>query len=110
MLVNVLEVAGLGLGLVSRFAPSSIANQISESVDEATVQQFNDSIRDMQLNNVDNVDVKETLKYHRELRGGDAWDPPNSEEHPAEGTAGMMDAKAALTQVLYHTLKLSGKY
>lgn len=104
--VSALELTGLGLGLVSRFAPQSVSQTISEAVDDAAVQQFNDSIRDMQLQNIDDIDVKETLKYHRELRGGDAWDAPQ-EKGSAMPT---MDAKEALTQVLYHSLKLSTKY
>lgn len=102
--VTALELSGVGLGLVSRFAPKALSQGISEAVDDAAVQQFNDSIRDMQLNNIDNMDVKETLKYHRELRGGDAWDASH------ENTMPEIDAKGAFTQVLYHSLKLSTKY
>lgn len=112
VLVNAFEVAGFGLGLMSRFVPVAISNKISEAVDDATVQQFNDSIRDMQLSNIDNVDVKETLKYHRELRGGDAWDCSHADEttNINNGAANVMDAKVALTTMLYHTLKLTTKY
>lgn len=60
----------------------------------------------MQLQNIEDIDVKETLKYHRELRGGDAWDASQEKR----GAMPTMDAKEGLTQVLYHSLKLSTKY
>ncbi len=102
--VNALELTGLGLGLVSRFAPEAISKGIAEAVEDAAVQQFNDNIRDMQLQNIDDIDVKETLKYHRELRGEDASDSKPDSTIPA------VDAKNALTQIIYHSLKLSTKY
>ena len=102
--VNALEFTGLGLGLVSRFVPESISKSIAEAVEDAAVQQFNDNIRDMQLRNIDDVDVKETLKYHRELRGEEASDTKPDSTMPA------VDAKNALTQIIYHSLKFSTKY
>ena len=117
LLLAALEVTGTGLGVLSRFAPQSISSEISAAVDDAAVQQFNDSIRDMQLGNVENIDVKETLKYHRELRGLDTSEnetenfmnqDDEAQQNPT--TTNYMDAKGVLTSVFYHALKTSGKF
>jgi demethoxyubiquinone hydroxylase (CLK1/Coq7/Cat5 family) len=107
LLLTALEVTGMGLGLVSRFAPKVISTNISSAVDDAAVQQFNDSIRNMQLESVDNVDVKETLKYHRELRGEET---EGTEDAQAGLGSDHINAKTALSSAMYHMLKLSGKY
>jgi hypothetical protein len=110
-----LEVVGGGLGLLSRFAPKRVADALSEAVDDATTQQFNDSVRTMQLDSVENVDVKETLKYHRDLRGFEGSEPTVTVEPPqSEQSVGAggptVDSKSALTTALYHLLKVSAKY
>jgi hypothetical protein len=51
--------------------------------------------------------VKETLKYHRELRGEETED--TEEGQVGQGTD-PINAKTALSSAMYHMLKLSGKY
>ena len=65
-LVGVLEVVGYGFGTMARVVPKSCADVITKVVEEATSQQFNDSIRDLSAQHVCE-DVKETIKYHRDL-------------------------------------------
>jgi hypothetical protein len=101
--VGAYEVAGKSLGMLSRFAPPVVAEMIAEAVDEATVQQFNDSVRKMQLDGIDNIDLKETLKFHRDLRGSDP-----ASEMPSDLYVDR--AKVVATQVIYQALKVSEKY
>ena len=69
VLLGVMEVAGGGLGFVARFAPVPVREVMKEIVDEASSQLFNDSIRDISASGTDHLeDVKETLKYHRDLK------------------------------------------
>jgi hypothetical protein len=65
-LVGVLEVVGYGLGTVARVVPKSCADVVTKVVEDATSQQFNDSIRDLSAQHVCE-DVKETINYHRDL-------------------------------------------
>jgi len=67
ILIDIYAITGHGLGLLSRLSPKSCGNTLTSIVDESTTQQFNDSIRSMQLHEVINYDIKETLKYHRDL-------------------------------------------
>jgi hypothetical protein len=66
------------------------------------VQQFNDSVRKMQLDGIENVDLKETLKFHRDLRGSDSA--------PLPSNLYVDRAKVVATQVIYQALKISEKY
>jgi len=67
ILLDIYAITGHGLGLISRFSPKTCENMLTSIIDESTTQQFNDSIRSMQLHEVINYDIKETLKYHRDL-------------------------------------------
>lgn len=101
---------------MSRFAPKFVSDTLSEAVDDATVQQFNDSVRTMQLDAIENVDVKETLKYHRDLRGFETQEQQeqtldnDAQLGGPEDGASVVNSKTALTSVLYHILKVSEKY
>ena len=108
ILLGAFELTGFGLGLVTRFAPKSVASVVSQAIDDATVQQFNDSIRKMHadLDGESNIDVKETLKYHRDLRGEDECE--SSSEENENSMLGKV--KLPLTQLLYHGLKMTEKY
>ena len=74
LLILPFELAGKTLGVIAKYSPSNISSSLLEVVDEATIQIYNDSIRDMQHmenNNNENTgsnDVKEALKYHREIK------------------------------------------
>ena len=70
ILVGMMEVAGYGLGTVARITPLSCSAIITKIVEDAASQQFNDSIRDLSASDEydnSNDEVKETLKYHRDL-------------------------------------------
>lgn len=72
LLICPFEVAGKTLGFIAKYSPPSVSDALLDVVDEATIQIYNDSIRDMQHlengNNAGNNDVKEALKYHREIK------------------------------------------
>ena len=68
ILLGCFETLGNGLGAVARFAPSQISSVMTKVIDDAASQQFNDSIREISAIGSDsNDDVKETIKYHRDL-------------------------------------------
>merc|ERR1719240_909876 len=71
LLLPVLECGGKALGVLSNVIPTRIARQMDESVNEGVVQCLNDSVRDeiamKSLTNDQNIDVRETLKFHRDL-------------------------------------------
>eukprot|EP01039_Chlorochromonas_danica_P001896 gene1897-2074_t len=67
-LIGLYGVAGGVLGMTARLLPSAYGAVISQVVQEVATQQLNDNIRDMQ--SVDQggyEDVKETIKYHRDV-------------------------------------------
>ena len=135
ILLDIYAITGQGLGLLSRLSPKSCSNMITAIIDESTTQQFNDSIRSMQLNEVINYDIKETLKYHRDLtNNANASENTSSTAHGYANTANCIEnddntttsnnatsttttnddvnanMKTILTTAVYHILKLSEKY
>jgi hypothetical protein len=94
----------LGLGL-------HLDEVIAEAVDEATLQQFNDSIREMQATSQQNSssedesnDIKEAIKYHREIK-----DDFYSTNHPGTHSAPILSFSAALSAGIHKALTFSGK-
>ena len=68
LLLGCFETLGNGLGTAARFAPTQINTALTKIIDDAASQQFNDSIREISLmGSESNDDVKETIKYHRDL-------------------------------------------
>lgn len=68
ILLGCFENFGTALGTVARFAPNHISSVLTKVVDDAAQQQFNDSIREISsMGSESNYDVKETIKYHRDL-------------------------------------------
>ena len=68
LLLGCFETLGNGLGTAARFAPTQITTALTKIIDDAASQQFNDSIREISLmGSESNDDVKETIKYHRDL-------------------------------------------
>ena len=67
ILLGGLEVAGKSLGFLSKFIPKQYSEMITNVVDDATIQHFNDSIGTIQASDSEeqHEDVKETLKFHR---------------------------------------------
>ncbi len=62
--------AGKGLGLITKMLPKTYSELITNVVDDATIQHFNDSIGAIQLDENDKCDIKETLKFHRDINSG----------------------------------------
>lgn len=78
LMLGAFDCLGQSLGLAARFTPSQISNAITKIVDDAAATQFNDSIRDISAMGPNtNEDVKETIKYHRDLTSNQ---PLNLEE------------------------------
>ena len=68
VLLGCFENFGSALGTVARFAPTHISSVLTKVVDDAAQQQFNDSIREISaMGSESHDDVKETIKYHRDL-------------------------------------------
>ena len=67
---------GTGLGIISRISPKPCSTLLTKIVDDAVSQQLNDSIRELSSAEViDNCDIKETLKYHRDLKSTNDSEP-----------------------------------
>ena len=85
LLICPLELAGKTLGVISRYSPNAISNVLLEAIDEATIQIYNDSIRDMQYDGSNNDgpvnnDIKEALKYHREIKASSSETSSTTED------------------------------
>ena len=65
ILLNGYELLGSSIGLLSKIAPSSCTKIIDSIVEDATTQQFNDSLRS--LGSDTNEDIKLTFKIHRDF-------------------------------------------
>jgi type IV secretory pathway TrbF-like protein len=89
-LLGAFQGLGVGLGLAARISPKPISELVTRIIDDAASQQFNDAIRDIQK--IDpvlvNEDVKETLKYHRDLKASseNSYDGSSSSESTAANT------------------------
>ena len=109
-LVNCYATFGNITGKVSRFLPQETAKVLHQIVDDATTQQLNDSIRNLQANN---IDVKETLKYHRDIHTTEESrsDNNNSSTNTKTDTSSMssklLESKNLLSTGLYQILKFS---
>ena len=105
LLLPVLECGGKALGTLSNVIPARIARQIDESVNEGVVQCLNDSIRDeiaMKSESDDgNADLRETLKFHRDLS-----EHINVNKEPSVKG----NRHEFITQGIYQVLKLSCRY
>ena len=105
LLLPVLECSGKVLGTLSNVIPASIARKIDESVNEGVVQCLNDSIRDeiaMKSETDDgNADLRETLKFHRDL----SQHINVNKEPSVKG-----NQHELITQGIYQVLKLSCRY
>jgi demethoxyubiquinone hydroxylase (CLK1/Coq7/Cat5 family) len=131
ILLDIYAITGHGLGLISRFSPKTCQNMLTSIIDESTTQQFNDSIRSMQLHEVINYDIKETLKYHRDLNsngGSESSNTRSTDNNDVNASVSSssvdnsahandtnnddmnLNVKTVLTTVVYHMLKVSEKY
>lgn len=115
-LLGVLDIAGTGLGLIARVTPECVSHTLTTAVEEATIQQFNDSIRSMHGMANDDDGLKDTLKFHRDIRIEDdeetikknaAAQASKKDDNPIAQK--MTEATTAITTALYHILKTSAK-
>ena len=83
LLLGAFEGLGVGLGLMARISPKPISELVTRIIDDAASQQFNDAIRDIQKIDPElvNEDVKETLKYHRDLKASPENNNDSSSSH-----------------------------
>lgn len=106
LLLGCFEALGTGLGTVARFAPSQLTGALTKMVDDAASQQFNDSIREISALGPDlNDDVKETIKYHRDLTPNTPLDINPTSASPAFNETGFILA-TGLSNVLNLSRKL----
>jgi hypothetical protein len=118
------QLAGSMFGTAVRFSPIQSCNTtISKIINNATVQQFNDSIREMtgtpsstNKSDINIDDTKETIKYHRDLEidnsnatsqsQQDGQQPPY-EKTSSSASSDLDSVTLGLTTVMYQFLKLS---
>jgi len=99
VLLPLYELGGSALGIAARLAPSQLLKSILvENVDEASRQQFNDSLRELIAS--PDIDAHETLKFHRDHRLVE-------DEQKQQVPAFMQTGVSILQQVTYQTLKMS---
>lgn len=100
-LLGVFQIAGLVLGTATKLSPAPYANVLKKVVHDATLQQFNESIRVIQQEgDAGDIDTKETIKYHRDIDVGQAV---------AGSSEAVSDTGATFTSTtaLYNILKVS---
>jgi len=95
LFVGPFEAAGKVLGFASSLAPSSCASLIGQVVDDVAKQSFNDSIRELQQQPNVSEDVKETLKYHRDLRSSSSSSSSSSSDDAPAAAAASSSASTA---------------
>ena len=78
ILICALEISAGGLGTISRVLPRVITENLDHAVNDAVLQQLNDCIRTTRTH--DSIDLKETLKYHRDLKIIDEKSPTGKSE------------------------------
>ena len=136
LLTTLFEISGKGLGLACRLIPSSACSElITESIDDATINHFNDIIRDIKAIENEEVeseenststagdrrerkreryesleDMKETIKYHRNIRSS------VSAHSDSSGSVGSDDIfsnlgspKMVLSSGIYNVLNVTSK-
>lgn len=110
LLLPIYHITGFALGTAARFSPKACSDIVTKAVDNATVQQFNDSIRDSQLNSPVVEDAKETLKYHRDLETDASTLGHSTDNDRSANPTELPDINAvgvSVSTALYQFLKLS---
>jgi hypothetical protein len=88
-----LHLGGFSLGILSRVLPETCSTTLNNVIHEATIQQFNDTIRDLSSSAASSVgeqsgshvvddsfseEIKDTMKYHRDIETEFSYPEPNS--------------------------------
>jgi demethoxyubiquinone hydroxylase (CLK1/Coq7/Cat5 family) len=83
-LIGVFSLAGSIMGTAARFLPSPYHNTVQQLINDVAMQQLNNNIRDLQAEESYQADLKETIKYHRDIelaevtvKSADASNPEN---------------------------------
>lgn len=97
LMVGAAETVGSLVGASCRYMPSSLANFVTSAVDEAVQISFNDSLREV---TVEDEEVKEAFKFHRDLSAA-------SEKVHISGTLGQ--AQTALVGALGVVINVAEK-
>ena len=101
--INCFGLLGSCTGLLSSLLPQKYSKELERVVDDVTVRQFNDSIRDITLAKNDcDEDLNLTLKFHREMR--------LSMEKNESNLQNNNDIFSPLSNGLYFALKTALKY
>lgn len=110
ILVGFMELAGSGLGTLARITPQPCGSIITKVIEDAASQQFNDSIRDLAAADEHhaNDDVKETLKYHRDLNT--KRDEATAGAESVSSLKPSAEVMYALSAALSATLNLTKKF
>lgn len=110
ILIGFYQAGGLVLGNVAKLAPKVVAESIHTVVHDVTIQQFNDGIRDIQQcgdpTNFADLEMKETVKYHRDLELRTRSASP-SDSNSTHVNTDMNMINVSLGTVLYNILKIS---
>lgn len=114
LLVDVLEVSGQGLGLMTRYSPPVVKDMISKAVVDASAEQFNDSIRELAENKEavrceytkgQILELKETLKYHRDCEFDE--DDEELEGEKKEKSELVSTVGGVISKTLFNVLKVT---
>jgi len=92
--------SGMAARLASRVAGPAAMAEIEKIVDEATLLQFNDSMREIQSfpEKYSDEEIKETLKFHRDLR---------LSTDQGKSDSSFKSVSAAISGGFYQALKIS---
>lgn len=88
ILLGPLQLAGSVLGVVAKYAPVSFSKVLVHAVDDAAIQIYNDSIRAMQDSPDATSDIKEALKYHRDIKASDENEKEVADRDPLSSIFG----------------------
>lgn len=112
LLLNGYGLLGTVLGRVSRVAPASCSATLSAIVNDVAEQSLNDSIRAMAMDGSTDAhsDIRETLKYHRDLRS--SMGPSPSDAAPPSAPDGSFSAmgetaRTVVSQALVNAVKVA---
>jgi len=104
ILIPSYELLGKSIGLLSKLAPKSFSKVIDEIIEEATTQQFNDSLRSL-VGTDANDDIKITLKIHRDFNNTNINNDDNNNNNNSSSSSS--SSSKICSGTLYHVLKLS---
>lgn len=107
-LLGLFTVAGGVLGTASRVLPGSCKQVVHTMVNDVTMQQMNDNVRELQTMHVSNDDLKETIKYHRDMDMSSHTADSSTHPHTtAQGTQQINYLQTVVSTTLAKILKVT---